>query len=217
MKTSVKRLISMLLCAVLLVSIGTVQTFADEGKNDNVVPSVTVNGDIQNMTSPGNVASPNAFIGYQYVPGYERLTNRTFDYKYGYIYGTSLYFSDGATLTYTMTVKRSSTKSTNWNVKADFEGEFSMSLAKARVMASGGYSSTNTATVEIGETWTAQMNVSGVYDLAWYMRGHKYYAQCGSRIMSTGADDGQFMYYTLGTVTFPTDEVYFEAVRNDTY
>lgn len=216
MSKRIRKIVCMMICLTMLMSLFATQVYAAEdfGKENASVASESI--DLKGSTA-GNVISPHAFIGYEYVPGYERLVDKKYDYKFGYIYGTSIYFSEGATVTYTLTVKRSHTRSTSWNIRADFEGSVSVASIKAGLTASGGYSSTNTATVEVGETWSTAMEQPGVYDLAWYMRGHKYYAQCGSRIVSTGADHGNFMYCTLGTVTFPTDEVYFEAIRNDTY
>lgn len=152
-------------------------------------------------------------LGYEYVPGKERLVNKTLVRDFAYIYGTSIIVSEGSSPNYTLNVTKSTTKTTGWNVSGKLSGEFNIYAVKAKLEASGGYNSSETATVSRGETWDCGFTVPGTYDLNWYMRGHQYSCQCGAKYISTDSNDGTFTYYNLGTVTFPTDEITFEVAK----
>lgn len=174
--------------------------------------SIFDDAEIQQHNEP-TIIEPKAFIGYRYEPGYERLVDRSFVHQYAYIYGTSVDFVEGTLPEYKLDVTRSISKDTLWDISGNLSGEFNLSKVKAKLALSGGYSETNTATITVGETWKCGLITPGTYELAWYMRGHKFYAQCGATIVSTGADHGNFTYYNLGPVIFPSNEVHFSVTR----
>ncbi len=104
---------------------------------------------------------------------------------------------------------------TEWNVSGKLSGEFNIKAVKMKLEGSKGYSSTETAEISRGETWDCGFTIPGTYNLAWYMRGHRYTCQCGAKYISTDSNDGKFTYYDLGTVVFPTEEITFEVTRED--
>ena len=87
-------------------------------------------------------------------------------------------------------------------------------MVEEKLADSIGYKLTDTATIYKGE-YGCKFTEPGRYDLSWYMRGHRYIAQCGAKVISTGSDHGQFSYYTLGTITYPTSETAFDISRVD--
>lgn len=150
-------------------------------------------------------------VGYEYVAGYERVVFKEFDETFSRIYGCSISFVEGTSPTYTLNVTKSTTKETSWNVSGSLSGEFNIGVVKTNLQATSGHESREKATITKGETWSCGFTKPGAYVLTWYMRGFVYYAQCGARIISTGGDHGNFWYYNLGTVTFPSEEVHFDV------
>ncbi len=153
-------------------------------------------------------------VGYEYVEGYERVVFKEFDESFARIYGTSISFVEGTSPSYTLTVTKSVTKETSWNVSGSLSGEFNISVVKAKAQIAGGYESRCKATVTKGETWNCDFNRPGTYVITWYMRGFVCYVQCGATIISTGGDHGNFRYYNLGTATFPSDEVHMDVAES---
>lgn len=174
--------------------------------------SIFANATTQQVSETMEV-TPRTLLGYQYVEGYERLIGKTVDYVYDYVYATSTRFVQGAAVSYTLTTTKEKTKTSAWNINGNLSGEFDIKMVQAEIAASGGYEETDTVTITVGEEWNCEFTEPGLYELTWYMRGHRYYAQCGATIISTGTDHGKFAYCTLGLVTFPTDEVHFDVTR----
>lgn len=165
-----------------------------------------------------NGIAPHTLLGYEYVPGYERnlempSESQKYDIRFAYIYGTTVTFDAGSAPQYTLTVTRSTTEGIDFLVDGEVEGAVDISAVKSKLAASLGYKTTNTATVYRGETYSCNLTQPGRYDLSWYMRGHRYIAQCGAKVISTDSDHGRFTYCTLGTITYPTNEVAFDVSR----
>lgn len=154
-----------------------------------------------------------ASVIYEYVPGKERIINKQLELRFGMIHETYVTAVEGTSASYTITRERSLSKSTAWNISGSAEGSFDISAIQGKIAANSGYSSTKTAVIKVNETWNGQTTAPGTYQFAWYMVGHKYTAQCGAIKRTTGSNDGTPCYYTLGTVTFPTDVVHFETKR----
>ncbi|MBM7685916.1 hypothetical protein [Defluviitalea raffinosedens] len=204
-------IVTMLLCSTNI--------FAATPESLRIPESHSINGILPDGASiykadpHSSIIRPQILLGYEYVPGYEKIANKSINYTYGYIYGTSVQFTKGASPTYTLTVTKKTTKSTTWNISGNLEGSFDIKAVKSKIQVAGGYASSETAEITKGETWNCGFTETGLYDLTWYMRGHKYDAFCGAKIRSTGADDGKFTTYYLGTVTFPTDEIHFDVTK----
>lgn len=171
---------------------------------------------------PESQIAPQTSLGYEYVPGYERNLEvasepQKYDIRFSYIYGTTITFDAGSAPEYTLNVTRSTTE----EAKLDFNdtndniaGIQDLKLIEEKLADSIGYKLTGTATIYKGE-YGCKFTEPGRYDLSWYMRGHRYIAQCGAKVISTGSDHGQFSYYTLGTITYPTSETAFDISRVD--
>lgn len=208
-----------LLCALSVNGVHTQKVFAGEVRqpdtlivNGKIVYENAGDKGIQVEEVKGGIQS-RMLLGYEYVPGKERLTNKTIVHELAYIYGTTVKYCEGASPSYTLNITKSKTETTEWNVSGSMSGEFDIKAVKASLELSGGYSSSKTATISRGETWNCDFTIPGTYDLAWYMRGHQYNCQCGAKYISTDSNDGKFTYYNLGTVVFPTDEITFEITR----
>lgn len=63
--------------------------------------------------------------------------------KLKYIYGTSVIYTNGASPNYKLSVTKSLTQTTSWNVSGSLSGEFNIKVVKTKLQASAGYSSTN--------------------------------------------------------------------------
>lgn len=220
MRKKVKSILAVaLLCAMSVSNVHAQTAFAGEVRKPD---TFIVNGDIvyenkedrgiQVEDGVGGIQS-RVLMGYDYVPGYERLANMTIVHELAYIYGTSIKYSKGANPEYTLSTTKKTTKSTSWNVSGSLSGAFDIKAVKANLAASGGYSTSKTAEVTKGETWKCSFTEAGTYNLTWYMRGHQYSCQCGAKYISNDSNDGRFTYYNLGTVTFPTDEITFEITK----
>ena len=200
------------LLVTVTLGLSTVSISAEE-----VIPaSISYNGVLETGESifdsemETSSISPRIIIGYEYVPGYERLIGQEIDYTYAYVYGSSIEFVEGVSPTYTFYTTVSKTQGAAWNVSASLEGEFDLEVAKAKLLASGGYNENETIVIEAGQSWECQYTQAGFYDITWYMRGHKYIAQCGTKLIATGVNDGEFYYKMLGTVTFPRTELHVD-------
>jgi len=212
-------LIVTLLCVMSVNCMHTQKAFAGELRQPD---TLIVNGDVvyENLGEQGIYESVRTgrvqsrmLLGYEYVPEKERLLNKRIIREMAYIYGTSVKYCEGASPNYTLNVTKSKTKTTEWNVSGKISGEFDISVVKTKLEASGGYKSSETATITLGETWNCGFTIPGTYDLTWYMRGHQYDCQCGVKYISTDSNDGRFTHYNLGTAIFPTDEITFEVTR----
>lgn len=208
-----KVVISMFLVLVLCISTVTASAVGVTPDSQSFNGKFPDGTNIYNQVIKNTDVQPMIFLGYKYVPGYERLVNLSYIYAYSRIYGTSIHYIAGTIPTYTLTVTSETTKATTWNVSGNFEGGFDIKAVKAKLTVAGGYSSTNTAKVSAGETWNCGFTTPGTYNLTWYMRGHSYNAQCGVEVISTGSDNGDFRYYNLGRVIFPTKEIHFDVSR----
>lgn len=185
----------------------------------NPQASTSYNGLLSDGTSIYNVEE--TFIiprvpsrTFRYISGTERLTGFDINHTFARIYGTSIEFPGGTNVSYTFSRSYQCSKQTEWNITGSLEGEFNISVVKANLMVGGGYSSSETATIYIGESYTANLQEAGLYELTWYMRSHTYYVQCDAEVLSTGADAGTIVAYTLGTVEFPTQEIHFDITRS---
>lgn len=189
---------------------------------DETTKSISYNGILSDGTSiyeekyvepestRESAISPQVLIGYEYVDGYEEIRNRQIEYYYAYLWGTSVKFSEGVSPSYKITTRRQVTKETSWELSGTAEASFDIKAVKTKLLASGNYKSTNTAVLEVGEEWDCEFTEPKLYNLTWYMRGHKYNAYCGAKYISTDGNDGKFTLLYIGDVIFPTEEVHLE-------
>lgn len=208
-----KRVMAMILSLILCFS-GT-SALADNAENADylVEEGTSENDSTVDIRDIQEGVSPRILLGYEYVPGHEQLTNHEIIRKYAYIYGTSIIFTAGSNPTYTVTVRKQLTKEAEWTLNIKAEAGFDIKAVQVALAAEGGYKQTDTATLEVGVQWNVDFDEPGTYDLAWYMRGHKYDAYCGARYVSTDANDGKYLDKYVGTVIFPTQEIAFESVK----
>lgn len=210
-----KRVVSLLFALVFCFS--SISASAYEEKTN----SISRNGILSDGTSIYDEAysemdireeeiSSRVLIGYEYVPGYEQIKNRKIEYMYAYLWGTSINFVEGASPTYKVMTRRQTVKETSWGLTGELEGEFNIAAVKANLRAAGDYEEVDIAVIEVGEEWNCDFTEPKLYDLTWYMRGHKYTAYCGGKYISTDGNDGKFTLVNIGQVIFPTKEVHLE-------
>lgn len=211
-----KRVVSFLL--VLAFCLSGVSASAYDGKtksvsHNGILPdgtSIYEERNVEPEDTRESSVSPMALLGYKYVEGYEQIRNKSVEYMYAYLWGTSINFVQGASPTYKITTRRTVTKGTDWELSGEAEASFNIKAVKTKLVASGNYKSTDTAVLEVGEEWNCGFTDAKLYDLAWYMRGHKYNAYCGAKYVSTDSNDGKFTLLYIGDVIFPTEEVHLE-------
>lgn len=212
-----KRIVATILALILCVS----STYAlAEDTASSVVPinsAVSEQNSIVDCEENQEELSPRILLGYRYVPGHEQLTNFQIVRLYAYIYGTSISFTSGVSPSYTVTVRHQTTETTTWNLSVEGSAEFDIRAVKAALAAEGGYSESETASLEVGVEWDLDFTGPGMYDLTWYMRGHQYDAYCGATYISTDGNDGKYLDKYVGTVVFPTTEVTFESKLVEAY
>lgn len=215
-----KRLVSIMVVLAFCLSAPSVMAY------ERIPDSVSYNGILPDGTSiyendlpekinvPQNQeVSPLVFIGYNYVPGYEELKNRTYVHEYAYIWGTSVNFDEGASPYYKVSTRRWTTEENEWNIRVQGSGDFDIKAVKANLQIEGGYRNTEIASIEVNEEWYCEFDSPGLYELTWYMRGHKYDAYCGGEYITTDMNDGRFTKVYLGTVTFATKEIHFDISK----
>lgn len=204
-----------MICSILILDLTAyaksntnevVYTQPDSVSYDGVLPDGSpVNLPINNLTNKNSIITPQFLVYVEYVSG-AYLANRSIVHELAYIYGTSVSFVKGANPSYQLQVTRSTTKSHQINVS--YSAKFDIKVVENEIK--GGYQFTNTATVTRGETYACSFTDPGLYDLSWYMRGHRYniFGQC--RYVTTDTDNGQIKEAYLGSVVFPTNEVHFD-------
>lgn len=187
-------------------SITKPDSFSKNGKLDN---GKSIHEEEVDLSESESKVSPRIFMGYSYINNTATRGSRSIIYKHKYIYGTSVSYVKGASPNYTLTVTKQTSQSKNFSASGSVD--FPVKVVEAQV--SGGYSSSATATVSKGQTWSCNFTTPGLYDLSWYMRAHRYPVYGKAKILSTGSDHGTITSVTLGTITFPVDEIHFDVTK----
>lgn len=154
-----------------------------------------------------------ALIGYEYVPGYEELKGMTIIDMHKYLWGTSVNFVAGTKPYYELTSTHTVTSSSEWTLAGTLGSQFNIAAAKANLTATGGYKSSQSATIVSGQTWNVEFGDPGKYYLTWYQRAHQYSAYCGANYITTDSNDGKFTKIYVGEAVFPVNEVHFDIYK----
>lgn len=161
---------------------------------------------IDNMSNSGSTdyrVSPMTILAKEVCYPPNTTTSFTgFDYKFAYIYGTTVQFVAGTSPDYTLTVDCTKTESTT--------SSFSISLGISDSAVRGSVARTDTVTLSKGQVWSCGFTTPGRYNLTWYMRGWNYDVYADVLWISTDGNDGTIHHERIGTCTKPSQETTFD-------